>query len=298
MPRSTFSPLAASICSPFSLACVSRVSTKPKATALQLILNWPHSLASVFVRPTTPALRGRVVDLARVAHRARDRGDVDDLAEDLLALGLLGLGRLAPVRGDRADHPEGDDRVDVEHRLELLVGHPVDDAVPGVAGVVDDDVDRAEGLDAPWRPARRGRPARSGRRRRRPSRRRSRDAACSATSPSMSLISTLAPSLTNSSAVARPMPRAEPVTIAALPSSSPISLLYVSRCRGRHSMDSPRARSGRTLRACDATVHATLGPGSRASGDRPTPTARRLRGLRLDLRTIRREWPFRCDRWS
>ena len=37
--------------------------------------------------------------------------------------------------------------MDVEHRLELLVGHPVDDAVPGVAGVVDDDVDRAEGLD-------------------------------------------------------------------------------------------------------------------------------------------------------
>src|SRR4051794_34234222 len=47
-------------------------------------------------------------------------------------------------------------------------------------------------------------------------------AARSATSPSMSLISTLAPSPTNSSAVARPMPRAEPVMIAALPSSSPI----------------------------------------------------------------------------
>ena len=29
---------------------------KPNATALQLILNWPHSLASVFVRPTTAAL--------------------------------------------------------------------------------------------------------------------------------------------------------------------------------------------------------------------------------------------------
>ena len=29
---------------------------KPKATALQLILNAPHSFASVFVRPTTPAL--------------------------------------------------------------------------------------------------------------------------------------------------------------------------------------------------------------------------------------------------
>jgi hypothetical protein len=34
--------------------------------------------------------------------------------------------------------------VDVEHRLELLVAHPVDDAVPGVARVVDEDVHGAE----------------------------------------------------------------------------------------------------------------------------------------------------------
>src|ERR1700742_850059 len=47
------------------------------------------------------------------------------------------------------------------------------------------------------------------------------EAACWATSASRSLISTFAPSATNSSAVARPMPRAEPVTIAALPSRSP-----------------------------------------------------------------------------
>ena len=37
--------------------------------------------------------------------------------------------------------------MDVEHRLELLVGHLVDRAVPGVAGVVDDDVDLAELVD-------------------------------------------------------------------------------------------------------------------------------------------------------
>src|SRR3954453_18191328 len=46
-------------------------------------------------------------------------------------------------------------------------------------------------------------------------------AACSATSPSRSLTSTFAPSRTNSSAVALPMPRAEPVMIALFPSSSP-----------------------------------------------------------------------------
>jgi hypothetical protein len=37
--------------------------------------------------------------------------------------------------------------VDVEHRLELLVGHLVDRAVPGVARVVDDDVDLPELVD-------------------------------------------------------------------------------------------------------------------------------------------------------
>ena len=39
-----------------SLTAVRRVSMKPKATALTLILNWPHSLASVLVRPITPDL--------------------------------------------------------------------------------------------------------------------------------------------------------------------------------------------------------------------------------------------------
>src|SRR5437588_6191085 len=46
--------------------------------------------------------------------------------------------------------------------------------------------------------------------------------ACSATSPSRSLIRTLAPCSARISAVARPMPRAEPVTIATLPSRTVI----------------------------------------------------------------------------
>src|SRR5688572_22017742 len=49
------------------------------------------------------------------------------------------------------------------------------------------------------------------------------DAVCSARSASRSLISTLAPCSLSSSAVARPMPRAEPVTIATLPSRTPMS---------------------------------------------------------------------------
>src|SRR5919107_121697 len=49
-------------------------------------------------------------------------------------------------------------------------------------------------------------------------------AASSATSPSRSLMSTLAPCSASSSAVARPMPRADPVTIATLSSRTPIAL--------------------------------------------------------------------------
>src|SRR5205814_10671432 len=49
------------------------------------------------------------------------------------------------------------------------------------------------------------------------------DAACSARSVSRSLISTLAPCSQSSSAVARPMPRAEPVTIATLSSRTPMA---------------------------------------------------------------------------
>src|SRR5271154_5771812 len=97
-----------------SFAWVRRVSMKPKATALTLILNWPHSLATVLVRPITPAFPA------------------------------VFLGGLAQVRRRRADDPERDHRVDVEHRLEVLVGELVDRAVDRVAGVVDDDVDLAE----------------------------------------------------------------------------------------------------------------------------------------------------------
>src|SRR5215213_2212212 len=49
------------------------------------------------------------------------------------------------------------------------------------------------------------------------------EAVCSAMSPSRSLMSTLAPCSQSSSAVARPMPRADPVTIATLPSRTPMS---------------------------------------------------------------------------
>src|SRR5918994_3220514 len=55
MPSCTFSPPISIVLSS-TLEAVRRVSIQPKATALTLILNWPHSLASVFVRPTTALL--------------------------------------------------------------------------------------------------------------------------------------------------------------------------------------------------------------------------------------------------
>src|SRR4051812_21905431 len=51
-------------------------------------------------------------------------------------------------------------------------------------------------------------------------------AVCCATSPSRSLMTTLAPWALSSSAVARPMPRAEPVTIATLSSRTPMPVSF------------------------------------------------------------------------
>src|SRR5580704_9461995 len=70
------------------------------------------------------------------------------------------------------------------------------------------------------------------------------DAVCSATSPSRSLIRTFAPFSERSSAVARPMPRAEPVTIATLSSRIAISGPPISRVEaGHHASDGANGAS-------------------------------------------------------
>jgi hypothetical protein len=51
------------------------------------------------------------------------------------------------VRGGGADDAERDDRVNVEHALERVVGELVDRRVDRVSGVVDDDVELAPGVD-------------------------------------------------------------------------------------------------------------------------------------------------------
>src|SRR4051812_19476680 len=67
-------------------------------------------------------------------------------------------------------------------------------------------------------------------------------AACSATSPSRSLTRTLPPCSARSSAVARPMPRAEPVTMATLSSRTPMGLLLRTVVSGGRGARRPARR--------------------------------------------------------
>src|SRR3954470_12711624 len=76
-------------------------------------------------------------------------------------------------------------------------------------------------------------------------------AACSATSASRSLMTTFAPCSDRSSAVARPIPRAEPVTIATLSSRTPMA---------RH--DSPWSDYLQSVRASDHVEHDLVGAGA------------------------------------
>ena len=113
-------------CSPSSLAGGQARLDEAEGDRVHVDLELAPLLGERLRQADDAGLAGRVVGLAGVAHRARDRRDVDDLAEDLLAFLALLLGGLAQVRRGGADDAERHDRVDVEHRLELLVGHLVD----------------------------------------------------------------------------------------------------------------------------------------------------------------------------
>src|SRR3954469_4243504 len=66
--------------------------------------------------------------------------------------------------------------------------------------------------------------------------------ACSATSPSRSLMRTFAPCELSSSAVARPIPRADPVTIATLSSRTPIRVSFMASEGREHEASGVRGR--------------------------------------------------------
>jgi len=92
-----------------------------------------------------PGLGRRVIRRAGAAERRRKRGDHHDLA---IALGIaITFGGGAEVGVGGPAQPERRQQVNVEHRLELLVGHRPHGRVPVVSGVVDDDVQPPERLD-------------------------------------------------------------------------------------------------------------------------------------------------------
>ncbi len=61
-----------------------------------------------------------------------------------LAFGDLLLGDLAHVRRRGANDSKRRGQMNIYHCVPLLVGHVLNDRIPSVAGVVDDDVDAAE----------------------------------------------------------------------------------------------------------------------------------------------------------
>ncbi len=88
-------------------------------------------------QPDDAELRRHVVGLAEIADQRRGRGHVHEGA------GIL----LAEMRGAGAAHVEGAVEMDVEHVLPVRVAHPVEDRVAQDAGIVDQDVDAAEGVE-------------------------------------------------------------------------------------------------------------------------------------------------------
>src|SRR5690349_8473866 len=111
-----------------------------------------HVVASPFLRERAGdaddcGLAGGVRDLAGIAVQPRDRRHVDDLALDDATLVLLLLRELAQRLGGCTQQTKRRRRVHVEHRVPLLVGHLLDHGVPRIAGVVDDDVERAVAVE-------------------------------------------------------------------------------------------------------------------------------------------------------
>ena len=88
-------------------------------------------------------LGGAVVRLAGVGEQARRGRRVDDRGVD----GLAGLGLLPPVGGRPAGGDEVALHVDLDDRVPLLLGHVDEHPVAQDAGVVDQHVEVAEGLD-------------------------------------------------------------------------------------------------------------------------------------------------------
>ena len=97
-----------------------------------------------------------VVGLAHVAVDARRRRRVDDAG----VVGLAGLGALPPVRGGVPARREGALQVDLDDGVPLRLAHVGEHAVAEDPGVVDEDVETAEGVHGGLDEALRRRPSR------------------------------------------------------------------------------------------------------------------------------------------
>ncbi len=197
-------------------------------------------------------LGGAVVGLAQVAVDARQRRRVDDPGVDLVA----GLGAVAPVGGGVARRGEGALEVDLDDGVPLRLGHVREHAVAEDAGVVDEDVEAAEGVDRLLDQRARRRPSRRCRRCWRPPRRPAAsissttawagpvDAPVPSMAPPRSFTTTLAPWAARSIACSRPMPLPAPVTMQIRPSQSLAMAPDLARRADAREMNDVRAKIG------------------------------------------------------
>src|SRR5581483_11840742 len=90
-------------------------------------------------------LGGGIIHLSGIAIDAGDRGDIDHLARISATVGSdFLLGSVAYEGRGLAQNAERSGGVNIHHGVPLLIGHFMNDAIPGVAGVIDNNVDGAK----------------------------------------------------------------------------------------------------------------------------------------------------------
>src|SRR6185503_5008699 len=89
-------------------------------------------------------LARRVAGLPRISVGTRNGSDIYDFAHNTRRRGNLLLGRFPDKSGSGAEYAKWSHKVNIQHRLELLIGRLLDHVIPAITGVIDDDVDRIE----------------------------------------------------------------------------------------------------------------------------------------------------------
>src|SRR5207248_2792609 len=93
-------------------------------------------------------LRGGVVNLSRVAIHTRNGGDIHHLAwVGPAKRRLLSFSRVANEVRCLAQNAERGGSMHIYHGVPLLIGHILNDSIPGIACVIDDDVYPSKGIE-------------------------------------------------------------------------------------------------------------------------------------------------------